>query len=66
VNVTVSLPINLSKNLTAGAFVSYSALLGEFRNFQFQDPREVLSGTSGSPENLAGTVWGGFTVSLAF
>ena len=66
VNVTVSLPINLSEKWSAGAFLSYSALLSEFRSFQFQDPRELLRGTSGSPETLADTVWGGFTVSFAF
>ena len=66
VNITINFPINLSEKWSAGACVSYSALLGEFRNFQFQDPRELLSGTSGSPATLADTVWGGFTVSLAF
>ena len=53
-------------NWSASAFVSYNALLGDFRNVQFQDPREVFKGTSGGPGTLADTVWGGLSLSLAF
>ncbi|MDA2937586.1 hypothetical protein MYX75_04905, partial [Acidobacteria bacterium AH-259-A15] len=65
-NFTISAPISLGENWSASAFVSYSALLGDFRDFQFQDPREVLRGTARSPATFADTVWGGFTLSLAF
>lgn len=65
-NLTVSLPISLDESWSAGAFLSYSALLGDFRNFQFQDPRKVHLGTAGSPATFADTIWGGLTLSLAF
>ncbi len=58
-NRTVSLPITLGERWSAATLISYSALLGKFRDFQFQDPREVLLGTSGSPATLADTLWGG-------
>ena len=65
-NFTISLPITLGESWSASGFLSYSALLGDFRDYQFQDPREVLRGTAGSPASFADTVWGGFTLSLAF
>ena len=65
-NLTISLPIILGEKWSAGTFISYSALLGKFRDFQFQDSREVLLGTSGSPATLADTVVGGFTLVLPF
>lgn len=66
VNVTFSVPIALNDNWSAGAFFSYSKLLGEFGNHQFLDPREVYNGTSGTPGSMSGTAYGGFTLSLAF
>ena len=51
---------------SASAFVSYSALLGEFRYLQYLDPRDVYKGTAGDPKNSADTLWGGVAFSLAF
>ncbi len=63
---TVSAPINLGEHWSASAFVTYSALLGEFRQHQFQDPRAVYRGTAGGPATFADTVWGGLSLNLAF
>jgi len=65
-NITFSLPMVMGDNVSAGAFVSYSALLGGFRDFQFQDPRDLFLGTAGSPASFADTVWGGITLNLSF
>ena len=65
-SLTVSLPFNLGETWSASAFVTYSGLIGDFRKYQFQDPREVHRGTAGLPESLADTVWGGFSLSLNF
>lgn len=47
-------------------FMTYSALLGEFRDHQFLNPRLVYLGTVGSPATAADTIWGGATLSLQF
>ena len=65
-NFTISLPITINESWSASGFLSYSTLLGDFRDYQFQDPREVLRGTAGTPGSIANTVWGGLTLSLAF
>ena len=65
-NVTVSLPIALTESVSASGFVSYSALLGDFRDSQFLDRRTVFLGTSGSPRGLADTVYGGVSLSVGF
>ena len=65
-NVTVSLPIALTESVSANGFVSYSALLGDFRDSQFLDPGTVFLGTSGSPRGLADTVYGGVSLSVGF
>ena len=65
-NFTVSLPLTLGENWSVTPFVAYSALLGNFRDYQFVDPRKVHLGTAGSPSDSAATVWGGLTLSLAF
>lgn len=66
VNLTFSLPISLSENWSAGAFISYSALLGDFRDDQYRDLRDVYLSTAGSPVTYADTIWGGVSLSLAF
>jgi len=66
VNVTFSLPISLSEHWSAGAFISYSALLGDFRDDQYRDLREVYLNTAGSPVTFADTIWGGVSLSLEF
>ena len=65
-NFTASVPIAINDNWSFGAFITYSALLGDYRDFQFSDPRTDFLGTSGTPGSLANTVWGGITMSLAF
>jgi hypothetical protein len=64
--ITLGLPIKISDKWSAGAFLTYSALLRGFRAYQFQDPRAVYRGTSGTPGTYADTVWGGFTLNLSF
>ncbi|HUV13392.1 MAG TPA: hypothetical protein VMY18_07090, partial [Acidobacteriota bacterium] len=66
VNLTFSIPISLSEHWSAGAFISYSALLGDFRDDQYRDQRQVYLGTAGNPATFADTIWGGVSVSLAF
>ncbi len=66
VNLTLSLPISLSEHWSAGAFISYSALLGDFRDDQYRDQREVYLNTAGSPVTYADTIWGGVSLSLTF
>ena len=65
-NFTISTPMSLGENWSLMPFLSYSALLGNFRDYQFQDPRKVYLGTAGSPNDSADTVWGGITLSLGF
>ena len=65
-SITLSLPITLGESVSASAFVTYSTLLGSFRDYQFQDPRAVFLGTAGSPAAFADTVWGGLSLSLGF
>jgi hypothetical protein len=66
VNVTLSLPISLSEHWSAGAFISYSALLGDFRDDQYRDLRDVYLNKAGSPVTYADTIWGGVSLSLSF
>lgn len=66
VSLSLSAPVNLGERWSASVFVAYSALLGEYRNHQFRDPRRVYLGTAGSPATFADTVWGGLSVNLAF
>lgn len=66
VNVTLTLPIQWTEKVSAGAFLSYSALLGNFRDHQLPDPRQVYRGTAGSPATFADTFWGGIQVNLSF
>ena len=65
-NITFSVPIALGDKMSASAFISYSALLGGFRDYQYPDPRDVFLGTAGSPATYADTVWGGITLNLSF
>ena len=65
-SVTVALPFSLGETWSASAFVTYSGLIGDFRKYQFQDPRDVHRGTAGLPASYADTVWGGFSLSLNF
>ncbi len=65
-SVTIALPFSLGESWSASAFVTYSGLIGDFRKYQFQDPREVHRGTAGLPESYADTVWGGFSLNLNF
>jgi hypothetical protein len=65
-SLTLGAPISLGERWSAGAFLAYSALLRDFRGHQLRDPRGVYRGTAGSPATFADTIWGGFTLSLAF
>ena len=63
-SVTASVPININDNWSAGAWVTYSGLMGkDIRASQYQDPREPSRPTGAT---LADTVWGGFSLSLSF
>ena len=63
---SVSAPINLGEHWSAGAFLTYSALLGGFRDYQYLNPRRVYLGTAGTPAGSADTVWGGFNLNVEF
>ena len=63
---SISAPIAINDNWSFGAFVTYSALLGDYRDGAYSDPRTDFLGTSGTPRSFADTVWGGFTMSLTF
>ena len=63
---SITAPITINDNWSFGAFMTYSALLGDYRDGQFSDPRADFLGISGTPRSLANTVWGGITMSLAF
>ncbi len=65
-SLTFTLPVNLGEKWSASPFVTYSALLGNFRDHQYLDPRRVLRGTAGAPNSAADTVWGGLTLSMEF
>lgn len=65
-NFTASVPIAINDNWSLGAFISYSALLGDYRDYQFTDPRTDLLGTSKAPSDYANTLLGGVTMSLSF
>lgn len=65
-SLTVSAPITIGEHWSASGFVTYSALLGEYRDHAYSDPRTDFLGTSGTPRSFADTVWGGFTLSLTF
>ena len=66
VNVTFSLPFWGTDKLSASGFLSFSALTGEFRNFQVRNPRDIYLGTAGSPAGYADTLWGGISLSILF
>ena len=63
---SVSAPITINDNWSFGAFITYSALLGDYRDGAYGDPRTAYLGTSGTPRSFADTIWGGFTMSLTF
>ena len=61
---SINLPMAINDSWSAGAFVTYSGLLGEgIRGAQFGDPR-VTSPAGGA--SYADTVWGGLSLSLSF
>ncbi len=66
VSLTLSAPVAINDNWSFSGFVTYSALLGDYRDYQFTDPRTDFLGTSGTPRSFADTVWGGFTLSVGF
>jgi hypothetical protein len=63
-NITFTAPIQLTERFSASAYVAYSALLGDFRDLQYPDLREVYRGRLGPGK--ADTIWGGATFSVAF
>ena len=65
-NITFSFPMVMGEKVSAGAFLSYSTLLGGFRDHQYPDSRDDFLGTAGSPASFADTVWGGITLNLSF
>ena len=65
-NITFSFPMVMGEKVSAGAFLSYSTLLGGFRDHQYPDPRDDFLGTAGNPASFADTVWGGITLNLSF
>jgi len=66
VSLTLNLPITLGERLSAGAFLSYAALLGDFRDFQYLSARTLYLGKPVSPATAADSVFGGLSLSLEF
>ncbi len=66
VSLTLNLPINLGESLSAGAFLSYAALLGDFRDFQYLSARTLYLGKPVSPATAADSVFGGLSLNLEF
>ena len=66
VNLRFTLPFCRTEKVSAAGFVSFSGLVGEFRNFQARNLRDVYRGSAGGPASYADTVWGGLSVSLFF
>lgn len=65
-NLTVSLPVNLSERAGTSLFLAYSGLLGDFRDHQYRDARDIYRGTAGSSPTYADAVWGGVNLSFDF
>jgi hypothetical protein len=63
---SISAPITINENWSFGSFITYSALLGDYRDGAYSDPRTDFLGTSGTPRSFADTIWGGFTMTLTF
>ncbi|RPI21125.1 MAG: hypothetical protein EHM61_25520 [Acidobacteria bacterium] len=63
-NVTLTAPMKISERWLASGCIAYSALLGNFREKQYPDMREVYRGRMGPGE--ADTLWGGLTLSVIF
>jgi hypothetical protein len=63
---SLGLPMALGKGWTAKPFLTYSALIGDFRAHQYHDPRDIHHGTAGSGGAIADTVWGGVNFNLSF
>ncbi len=65
-SVTFSLPMELGENWSASTFVTYSTLLGSFKDYQYLSAVQSYMSTMPTPSSLAGTFWSGFTLSLGF
>ena len=65
-NLTFSLPIGLGESWSASTFLTYSKLLGDFGDNQYLSARQLYGNGTINPSSLAGTVWGGISLSLGF
>jgi len=61
IGVSASLPVDLGRGWSSRLFLSYSSLLGKYRDYQYVNLPQVYRGEAGSPASYADTVWGGVT-----
>jgi hypothetical protein len=61
---TIGLPIDIGKGWSTNLFLSYSALLGKYRDYQYVNLPDLYRGTAGDPRSYADTVWGGIVFTL--
>ena len=64
-SLTFSLPMALGETWSASTFLTYSALLGDFRDYQYLSALQFHQGST-RMVSLADTIWAGFTLSLGF
>ncbi|UCF38571.1 MAG: hypothetical protein JSU96_06945 [Acidobacteriota bacterium] len=65
-NVTFSAPVSLGENWSLRPFIAFSALLGDFRDYQYRPAPDLYEGTAGSPATYADSVYGGVSFDLGF
>lgn len=61
VGLSASLPLEMGRGWSSRIFVSYSSLLGKYRDYQYVNLPQLYRGTAGPPSSYADTLWGGIT-----
>jgi hypothetical protein len=63
-SLTASLPVQWGRGWSSKVFVSFSALLGEFREHQYVNLPDWYAGRPCHPSSYADTLWGGISLAL--
>ncbi|MFB3902093.1 MAG: hypothetical protein ACE15E_01455 [Acidobacteriota bacterium] len=61
VSFSAHLPLDIGRGWTSKLFLTYSSLLGKYRDYQFVNLPDLYRGTAGPPSSYADTIWGGIT-----
>jgi hypothetical protein len=61
VGFSAGLPFEIGRGWSSKLFLSYSSLLGKFRDHQYVNLPNLYRGTAGPPSSYADTLWGGIT-----